>query len=77
MSNDRNMALSVLFQCFGTPALIYFMIVPQLLFMSISFYFTTIVEDINAVINKFDYEDFSQLKKDFTEMIGLHTESLE
>lgn len=77
MSVDRNMALSVLLQCFSTPALIYFMIVPQFLFMAISQYFTTLIDDVTAVINNFNYEDIFKLNENFTEMIILHTESLE
>lgn len=77
MSIDRNMAISVLFQCFATPALIYFMIVPQLLFMAISLYFETMIDDMKAIIDKFDYHDIPKLKLDFTETINLHTDSLE
>lgn len=77
MSTDRNMALSILFQCFGTPALIYFMIVPQLLFMAISLYFNTLINDVKAIIHNFDYTDTSKLHQEFIEVIKLHAASLE
>lgn len=77
MSIGRNMAFSALFQCFATPFMIYFMIIPQLLFMALSFYFATMIEDVKTIIHQFDYKDIPKLRSDFTRMIQLHLDSLE
>lgn len=53
------------------------MIVPQLLFMAISFYFESMIDDMSAIIDMMDYQDAAKQKSDITEIVNLHTESLE
>lgn len=71
MSIGRNMAFSALFQCFATPFMIYFMIIPQLL------YFATMIEDVKTTIHQFDYEDNTKIKSEYARMIQFHMDSLE
>lgn len=78
MSKERNVVLTVIFQCcWAAPTILFLILVPQFLFVAMTQYFSTLIGDVKMVIGKFDYENLVTIKKKFSEMINLHWISLE
>lgn len=66
------MALSVLFQCFTLIGLVYYILEPQSLLLSISQYIETLYKDIELLIEQFDCNDGIKLMENFIEMVNFH-----
>ncbi|XP_055321791.1 odorant receptor 2a-like [Sitodiplosis mosellana] len=63
--------------CCAAPVIVYYILIPQFLFLAINRYFHTFIEDVEMVIKRFDKKENRDLKGNFVEMINLHSKSLE
>lgn len=75
VTKAKNAVPALVIQCIGALVVVYGFQIPQFLFVAISHYFLTLINDIKSVINKFD-RNVGQLS-DLIEMIKLHRDSLE
>lgn len=65
----------LLMQCIGAPSLVYIIQIPQFLFIAISRYFSTLMDDVKSVIKRLDRN--CGKPDDLIEMVTVHRESLE
>lgn len=78
MTKERNIIMTVLVQaCCAAPVIVYYILIPQFLFLAINRYFSTFIEDVKMVVKKFDNKENDDLKAKFVEMVNLHSRSLE
>lgn len=77
MTIEQNVILTTTFQCWwAAPCIIFLILVPQFLFYAMTRYFDTLIEDVKAVIGKFNHENVVELQEKLIEMVDLHWQSL-
>lgn len=79
MTKERNVIITVVIQaCCAAPIIVYFILIPQFLFLAINRYFSIFIEDVKMIIKKFDKKEKNvNLKANFIEMVNLHSRSLQ
>lgn len=76
MMNLRNIMLTILLQWYEVTVACHLLLMPQFLFLAISRYFDTLIEDATVLTQNFNFKRRIKLLEDFTELIQLHENSL-
>lgn len=76
MAREKNVMLTALLQSFEATVLIYLLLVPQFLFVAISRYFATLIEDAKISIQDIKFTCNAKLMENFAKVINLHARSL-